>query len=202
MENGKQLLASSHRLVLRNSVSTLLVLTTSACSTQPVLHSFSDLDQRLQPESVVYITNHDNVKTRARIKQITDKELLIDVKGSSQTITKQEIQKIDRYSNPVLQGFLTGLGTGVLDAVFTDPQYESCQDDPQRQCAIEDSGVRLLIIGMFTAAGIAAGMLIARRDPLYLAPANGAHSIQPSVAVLPYTSGSKPMPGLSVWLQF
>ena len=202
MKNGKQFMTDSYRLVLRNIVITVLVLTISACSTQPVLRSFSDLDQRLQPGSIVYITNHDNVKARALVKQVTDNELLLDVKGSSQTMTENEIRKIDRFSNPVFHGFLTGLGVGVLNAVFSDPQYESCQDDSQRQCAIEDSGDRLLTTGILSVAGIAAGMLIARRDPLYLAPANAAHSIQPSIAIVPYTSGNKPMPGLSIWLQF
>ena len=195
-------MAGSHKLVQRYSVFTLLVLTASACSTQPVLRSFSDLDQRLQPGSIVYITNHDNVKARAIIKQVTENELILDVKGSSQTMANNEILKIDRYSNPVFHGFLTGLGVGVLNAVFSDSPYESCQDDSQQQCAIEDTGDRLLTTGILSVAGIAAGMLIARRDPLYLAPANAAHSIQPRIAIVPYMSGNEPMPGLSVWLQF
>jgi len=54
-------LANAHRYVLQIIFGTLLPLAISACGTQPMTRSFSDLDQRLKPGNIISIINHDGV---------------------------------------------------------------------------------------------------------------------------------------------
>ena len=193
---------ASHKLPFQNLASVLLVLTITACSTQPPIRSFSELDQRLRPGSVIDITNHDALKTTATITKITEEALILELKGSPQSMSKEEIRKIERHSTSVRKGFLIGLGTGVLNALFSDSQLEPCQNDSQRRCDIEEAEDRLLTTGVFAVLGASVGYLIPRRDLVYLAPEKNAQLLHPRVAIMPYTFGNKSMPGVSVKLRF
>ena len=196
-------MASAPGLILQKTFGALLILTITACSTQPVIRSFSDLDQRLKPGSIVYITNHDGVKIRAIITELTANELMIDVNGSSQRMEQHQIRQIDRHSNIVLQGFGIGLGWGVLNAVFSDPPYEPCENDSRKQCAVEDSKERLIHTGILAVAGAGTGALIRwLDDPVYLAPGTVTQRLRPPVSIMPVVNGYTSMPGLSVSLRF
>ena len=202
--NGNQPhMVNAHRLKMQNIVSALLILATTACSVQPVVRSFSDLDQRLKPGSIVYITNHDGVKVRAIITELKANELMVEVNGSSLTMEEHQIRQIDRHDNIILQGFGIGLGAGILNAVFSDPPYERCENDPSRQCAVEDSKERLIFTGILAIAGAGAGAFIRRRDdPVYLAPEIVTQRSRPPISITPVVNGNTSMPGLSVKLRF
>ena len=195
-------MAATHKHPFQNLAGVLLVLTTTACSTQPPIRSFSELDQRLRPGSVIDITNHDDLKTRAKITTITEHELILDLEGSPHTMSKEEIRKIDRQSNSMRKGFLIGLGTGVLNALFSDSQLEPCQNDSQQQCDSDETIDRLLTTGIFAAIGASVGYLIPRSDLVYLAPEKEAQLLHPRIAIMPYMFGNKPTPGVSVKLRF
>ena len=195
-------MASSLKLPFQNLAGVLLVLTSTACSTQSPIRSFSELDQRLRPGSVIDIIHHEDLKATATIMKITEDELILELKGSPQTMSKEEIRKIDRHSNSVRNGFLIGLGTGVLNALFSDSQLEPCQNDSQRQCDLAEAEDRLLTTGIFAVLGASVGYLIPRRDLVYLAPEKDAQLLHPRIAIMSYTFGNKSISGISVKLRF
>ena len=128
--------------------------------------------------------------------------MILELNGMPQTISKEEIRKIDRHSNSMRKGFLIGLGTGVLNALFSDSQLEPCQNDSQRQCDSEEIADRLLTTGIFAVLGASVGYLIPRRDLVYLAPQKDAQLLQPRIAIMPYTFANKSMLSVSVKLRF
>ena len=196
-------MANAHRHILQKFFGALLLLSTFACSNQPVIRSFSDLDQRLQAGNTVYITNQEGVRSKGKIKQLTANELLLDINGSLQKMEQHQILQIDRHANIILQGFGIGLGGGLLNAVFSDPPYEPCENEPQRTCAVEDTKERLILTGIFAVAGAITGALIRRRDdPVYLAPATDVQLSRPLISLAPVVDRYTSMPGISVSLRF
>ena len=117
---------------------------------------------------------------------------------------QHQVRQIDRHDKIVLQGFGIGQGSGLLNAVFSDPPYEPCENDPRKQCVVEDSKEHLIFTAILAVAGAGTGTLIRQRDdPVYLAPgAQAAQRLRPPASFMPVVNGYTSIPGLSVSLRF
>jgi hypothetical protein len=174
------------------SAQTLLIfaaVTISGCAARPPARTFSELQQRVQPGTTLYVIDDRGNETRGRLAAISPDGLTLDRDDAPLRFAESAVRQVQRYGDPLWNGFLIGMAVGTPGMLIADPTYDPCPDNPRRLCPNSQVGQRIVALTVMGAIGAGIDALIRGRHQLYLSPGQLAASAA-RVAITPQFSRS------------
>lgn len=154
----------------------LALLAVAGCAAKAPARSFSALQQRLKPDSTVFVTDNAGSETKGTVVNVSPSALILEVDGVERRMEQQSVRQVQSYGDSVWNGFLIGMAVGTSFALISDPRYEPCPDNAQMRCGNPQVGQRTLGVGVMAGVGVGIDALIRRRHQVYLAAGQSSGS--------------------------
>ena len=158
------------RFTVRLGSTLALTLVVGACGGKAPVTAFPDLPTRIKAGQTVYVIDSKGVETRGRLLALSRSELSIRSEHQDRRFAADEVRQVQRYGDSLWNGAIIGAAVSVPGAMFADPRYVPCDDQPARTCTDNEVGSRALVVGIGALAGAGIDALIKRRRPTYVAP--------------------------------
>ena len=155
-----------------------IALPVAACGGKRPLNTFADLPTRIKPGHTVYLIDSKGVETRGKLEALSPAELSVRSDDQVRRWAAADVRQVQRYGDSLWNGAIIGAAVSVPGAMFADPRYVPCDDDPARTCTDSEAGSRALVVGVGALAGIGIDALVKRRRPVYVAPGATAGSVR------------------------
>lgn len=160
----------NERLILRLGCVLAIAFLVAACGGKPPVNTFPDLPSRIKPGQTVYVIDSKGVETRGKLLALSASELSVRSEQNVRRFAAVDVRQLQRYGDSLWNGAIIGAAISVPGAMFADPRYVPCDDNPARGCTDSEGGSRALVVGVGALAGAGIDALIKRRQPVYVAP--------------------------------
>lgn len=154
----------------------LALLAVAGCAAKAPARSFSALEQRLKPDSTVFVTDSAGSETKGTVVTVSPSALILEVDGVERRMEQQSVRQVQSYGDSLWNGFLIGMAVGTSFALIGDPRYEPCPDNAQMRCGNPQVGQRTLGVGVMAGVGVGIDALIRGRHQVSLAAGQSSGS--------------------------
>jgi hypothetical protein len=148
----------------------LSLVAATGCGASRPTRPFSNLQQVLKPGNSVYVVDNTGAETKGKVVAVSSSALMLEVDGVPRSIGQDSVSQVQRYGDPLWNGFVIGAAVATPAILLSDPAKKPCGVNLQRRCGEVQVGQRVLAIGIMGLIGTGIDALIRRRHSVYEAP--------------------------------